>query len=719
MIQNRSRQPFPLSYQLVAGLVILILVAVLAIGLVGIWSIRLQLDGQAWARVDQAVNTTRVELDNQLGNLNNLALLTTQRPTLRQLVDGDDPNALTTYLETLRQGAALGTIILCSGDALQALVGNALPPEICPGFEDQQDEENGGIIYLDEQTNPPTAWLLARRPVLEAPSLVIVVGRQYNDAALLELSVKNGTDYALLDGERLVASSLPYSQDAWQDRSLEQQSVEFGAQAGVFTLEQTPYYAQRVPLSGPLDLVVALPVTEIVTGQQKLTEVLAAVMVLAILLCGTGGVVLARRISRPLDRLRASAVALRQGNLEQPIRASSRVLEVAQVAYALEDARIALQHSLGQLRQEKAWSNQLLEAVVEGILTLDRQGRITFFSQGAERITGYTKDQVLFKPVDELFVMQAGAERFSQRLPLPGGSQETLAVRLRRPGSGSSTTIRAMTLAITTARLAPSEAGHAQLVLVLRDVTNEEAIRRLLGDFLANITHEFRTPLTAQAVSIELLLDQLDGLSQAELRELLNALHLGVLSLQTLIDNLLEGASIEAGRFRVAPQPTELVEVVGGVARTLQPLVEKYGLELRMEIPSDLPSILADPRRTAQVVTNLLSNAIKWSPRGGVIQLKAWIDNAQVRMSVADQGPGVAPDQKAGLFTWQPDLQTRSERADYGAGLGLSVVRAIVEAQGGRVGVDSEPGQGSVFWFTVPVLVEPVAGSITVRSESA
>jgi PAS domain S-box-containing protein len=459
-----------------------------------------------------------------------------------------------------------------------------------------------------------------------------------------------------------------------------------------------------------LEILVSQATTSIAEAQRSLTWTMVAGITVVILLSSVLGYVLAKRISRPLDQLRDSANSLRRGKLDEPIVADSRVREVAQVAYALEDARIALRHSLEQLRQEKAWGDHLLESVVEGIITLDRQNRITFFSLGAERITGWTGEQALRASIDEVFRLPGDNGSFSQRIPVPGGNQETVAVLARG---------KPLTLAITGARLAPTEAGKSDLALVLRDVTNEEAIRRLLGDFLANITHEFRTPLTAQAVSIELLLDQLDDLDASELRELLTAHYLGVLSLQTLIDNLLEGASIEAGRFRVSPQPTELGEVITKATTTVRPLVEKYGLELQVQLPESIPLVQADARRTAQVLVNLLSNAIKWSEKGGVIRLSAFAGDREMKVMVADQGPGIPAEQKGELFTWLPNLPAKNGRADYGAGLGLSVVRTIVEAQGGHVGADDGPGGGTVFWFTVPFLEQERAGEEAAPPESS
>jgi PAS domain S-box-containing protein len=383
--------------------------------------------------------------------------------------------------------------------------------------------------------------------------------------------------------------------------------------------------------------------------------------------------------------------------------------EIAQVSAALEDARIALQHSLTSLRQEKAWTDHLLESVTEGIVTLDRFGRITYFSPGAERITGWKQGQAIGKPVDEVFQMPEAGASFRQSI---GTAKEKQILATVRFNGGQAT------LAVTGANLAPPAAGRAGTALVFRDVSDEEALRRLLGDFLANITHEFRTPLSALAASIELLLDQLPTLSQAETEELLDALRLGIVNLQTLIDNLLEGASIEAGRFRVHAHPVELASVITAAVQTMQPLVEKYGQVLVSNLPPDLPPVQADPRRTGQVLVNLLSNAVKWGPSGAELLLYAEACEREVIVSVGDRGPGIPPDQKANIFNRFNHLRSENQRAETGAGLGLSVVKAVVEAQGGRVSVMDREGGGSIFQFTIPT-VDPNSASEEPQDESA
>jgi signal transduction histidine kinase len=305
---------------------------------------------------------------------------------------------------------------------------------------------------------------------------------------------------------------------------------------------------------------------------------------------------------------------------------------------------------------------------------------------------------VIGRACDEVFQPVEAGVRFSELLPPPGGKAKiTIFLRSGRPA----------TLAITGARLAPPEAGKARIALVLRDVSDEEAVHRLLGDFLANIAHEFRTPLSALAASIELLLDQLPDLSQAELQELLNSLHLGTLSLQTLIDNLLEGASIETGRFRVYPRPADLAEIIQEAAGGLRPLLEKYNQLLRLELPDELPAVQADPRRTGQVLVNLLSNAIKHNPSGGeiaiIVTCSPDLTGDPIRVQVMDQGPGILSSQLPGLFQ---RFAYQGKREEGGAGLGLSVVKAIVEAQGGAVGAENRPEDGAVFWFSLQVAGE-------------
>jgi signal transduction histidine kinase len=148
-------------------------------------------------------------------------------------------------------------------------------------------------------------------------------------------------------------------------------------------------------------------------------------------------------------------------------------------------------------------------------------------------------------------------------------------------------------------------------------------------------------------------------------------------------------------------QPCQVSEIVTEAIKTVAPLVEKYELSLHTDWPEHLPQVLADFRRTTQVVVNLLSNAVKWGPSGSEILVEIRLEGDMLAVSVSDQGTGVSEEAKPGLFN-PFGTGTAGEGDAHGTGLGLSVVKAIVEAQGGQVGVVNRAGGGARFWFTIP-----------------
>jgi PAS domain S-box-containing protein len=714
-MSNYSMQPpMSLSMRIIFLLIGLIVFTSLAIGLPSIWAARSQLDNLAWELVYQGSQTTQALLEVQERELRDAAILTSQRPTLAALLEADTPAELSPYLETLRQGAAVDLLMICNLQGQPVVqAGIAAPAILCQEIPIQDTV----WVIGNQKVEGAPGWFLVAQPVGRT-SFQVIAGQMIDEAFIEQLSSQTDLEQAILFEGKILASSYDNSEMEWRKVEISPATharfSEFDGEAGQFELSNGLHYALLTGSSLPgLQILSALPVNDWIVAQRRLTVNLLVVMAGVIAVCSLVGGLLTRRLSHPLGRLKDAALALRKGDLTTPVSVKTPVPEIAQVSYALEDARIALGHSMSELRREKAWTDHLLKSVVEGIVTLDRRRRVTYLSEGAERILGVKQEYVLGKAIDELLTVE-GEKPFSEHIPSPGGGQAIVTIQ-----SGS----RLITLAITGAELAPPDAGKAHLALVLRDISNDQAVHRLLGDFLATITHEFRTPLTAQAVAIELLLDQMDDLSPAELRELLNAQHLGVLSLQNLIDNLLEGASIETGRFKVSPEPVDLAALVEQVTESMMPLISKYDLRLQTEVPENMPAVHADPRRTGQVLVNLLSNSIKWSPAGGSVLIRAEAESDQARVFVIDSGPGVSSEIKEKLFSRFTTLQSnRHDRAEYGAGLGLAVVKAIVEAQGGQVGVqdggmgEGAPG-GAIFWFTLPL--HPSTSKIDVTERSS
>jgi len=694
----------------------LVLLTAAAAGLPAIWLIRDQLERQAWAQVEQGSRAAQALYAAKQSELISLATLTAQRPTLRELLDHGDRASMAAYLGTLQAGAGLDLVLVCdSNQQAVAQAGEAISDTLCAGSTPAGFHviaagiPSEGYGVSDQGVAQPEgaasrAWLLAAQPIREKTTALqgqVVVGIALDDQFAVQMRAQTGLEHTLLVDGQPVATSLD---DRLASRRPAGPEALEGRRRETFDLDGHPFYAARLPLSSPaqgdarralgLEAEVARAVADIAVTQRGLVWTLVGSILVVATVGSVLGTLLARRISRPLARLTEAATALSKGHLDSSVAIDARVREVALVAQALERARIDLQRTLTELRREKAWTEHLLEAIIEGIVTLDDRGLITFFSQGAERITGWDREQVLNRSCDSVFRMAETEEPFSQFIPPPGRRQK-LTVEL---ADG-----RQATLAVTGARLMPPETGDSRVALVFRDVSEEEVIHRLMGHFMANVSHEFRTPLSALAASVELLLDQAPDLSAAELQELLTSLHLGILGLHTLVDNLLESASIEAGRFRVYVRPANLGKIIAEAIRTMQPLLDKYGQRLVVELPAMIPVVRADSRRAVQVLVNLLSNAIKYGPGDAEITVGASVSEGWVRVSVADRGPGVPPGHRSDLFRRFVYPDSDGDKTQYGVGLGLSVVKAVVEAHGGQVGVEDRPGGGLVFWFTLRV----------------
>jgi two-component system sensor histidine kinase KdpD len=219
---------------------------------------------------------------------------------------------------------------------------------------------------------------------------------------------------------------------------------------------------------------------------------------------------------------------------------------------------------------------------------------------------------------------------------------------------------------------------------------------------VATVAHELRGPLTALATSSELLAEDFSHLAPEQVRSMLGAMHRRTLWLQGLVENLLCAASIREGRLQLNCQLVRLPEVVEEVEAVVGPLLEQRGQRLRVRISSQVPELMADTRRLGQVLINLILNASKFSPPNTTIDLTSSLRSGAVRVTVADRGPGVPPEHAQRLFEPYYRAPATAGSGKDGVGLGLSIVKSIVEAHNGGVGVENRRGGGARFWFSLP-----------------
>lgn len=435
-------------------------------------------------------------------------------------------------------------------------------------------------------------------------------------------------------------------------------------------------------------LAVMLPVTGLLAAEGEMIGLLVISTLIVALLASLGGGLYVQSRIRPLWKLTAAAREMGRGNLSTPIVNTAKTSEIHTLAEVLERTRIRLQGSLNELSEAKAWSEALIQSVIEGIITLDMHGVIVFFSEGAARITQIAPEQAVGQNIATVLQLAEG-QPFTDFVP-PAGGRRSVSIQMAQG--------ELLTIAITRAR--QSEAG--QTTIVLHDVTEETQRRSLQTYFLAHVSHEFRTPLAGMKVSIELLLENTRHLSIAEMKALLNSLYLSISSLQNLIDNLLESSKIEASHFSLRRQPVQINQVLSDALRLVQPFLNRRHQTLTLDQPLTLPSLNADITRLTQVLVNLLSNASKYSPMHSPIDLLIETRDDVLYLAVSDRGQGIPPEQRESIFRQFVRL-SRETTSEYSTGLGLAVVKAIIEAHGGQVGVDARTDGGSIFWFTLPI----------------
>jgi two-component system, NtrC family, sensor kinase len=245
---------------------------------------------------------------------------------------------------------------------------------------------------------------------------------------------------------------------------------------------------------------------------------------------------------------------------------------------------------------------------------------------------------------------------------------------------------------------------NARLFREIADKSRQlESASRHKSEFLANMSHELRTPLNAVIGFSEVLLQRMFGALNAKQDEYLKDIYASGQHLLSLINDILDLSKIEAGRMELAPAPFHLPSALENAVTLVRERAGRHSIALQLDIDPRLGEVVGDERKVKQVLLNLLSNAVKFTPEGGRITLTAGRRDGGVEISVTDTGIGIAPADQAAIFEEFRQVGSDETRKQEGTGLGLTLAKKFVELHGGRIWVESEPGRGSTFTFTLPV----------------
>ena len=258
----------------------------------------------------------------------------------------------------------------------------------------------------------------------------------------------------------------------------------------------------------------------------------------------------------------------------------------------------------------------------------------------------------------------------------------------------------------------------ASLVVTLQDLTPLEELERMRADFVAMVSHELRAPLTSIKGSAATALGASRVLDPAEVRQFFRIIDDQADHMDSLIGNLLDVGRIDAGTLSVAPEPTQVAALVDQARNTFLSGGARH--PLLIDLPPDLPRLMADRERIVQVMSNLLSNAARHAPEASPIRVSATRDGVHVAVTVADEGTGVAPELLPHLFRKYSRIGARADERGVGGGLGLAICKGLVEAHGGRIRAESAGvGRGTQVTFTIPVAEEAATRSPSLPAPAA
>ena len=414
----------------------------------------------------------------------------------------------------------------------------------------------------------------------------------------------------------------------------------------------------------------------------------------ALALCLFASVSLTRRVLRPLNRLSLAVRRIGEGDLEARARIEGQD-EIAQVGRELDTMADKLREyrssSLGELLQAQQASQAAIDSLPDPILVVAADGTLLNVNESAEReLQIHAGEQPLARIDPDLrtAIEKVRAHVVSGKGPyLPRGLEEALHVRDRR-------------LLPRATPLYSEEGAVVGATIVLQDVTRLVRFDELKNDLVATVAHEFRTPLTSLRMAIHILVEGTVGPINEKQADLLQAAREDCERLQDIVDDLLDLARIQAGKVEVQPAAISAKSLVEGALANRSAAASAARIQLAAELGEPVLPVLADAERISLVLDNLIGNAVRHSAPGSAVIVRARPQHDSVRFEVEDHGHGIPPEYRQRIF--EKFFRVPGTKGE-GIGLGLYLAREIVLAHGGDMGVESETGKGSRFWFTLPV----------------
>ncbi len=687
------------------GSIFIVLLAVAAMAIACAVLLDHQVAQEALVRAQLAVTSAREQLRRDGEDLLTNARVLADRPALPRLLETPQNGGLEPFLRRFGETTNVDVAALLQGNTVLAQSGAALDwAEIVTALQEQ-----GERFIVAPKTGGPLIFGAAA-PIVGTPARAVVL--QLSSATFLAaLSNQVGADVQIIN----FATYHAPPDDALTP--LHTRALQGSSGGAAARLARGNQYAASMVLAAQTGEVVGLldasvNGAEFAAAVRSFDRVLLIAALIVAIAAGVLGMLYGRWLARPVVALRDIAERIGRGDFSAAVPAVAP-LEVGALGRSMDEMRRRLVDLTDALRRREAEAQAVLSGVVEGVFAVDPDRHIRYANAQAAKLLRLAPTEIVGRFCGDVLRPQlVQGERPCER------SCPILAAR-SAPQSSAREILCLSEGETRSAIVLSAPPVQGIQVQILRDETDLEAARRARDGVLGNISHEFRTPLAAQLASIEMLREGLGTMSRQAQGELLANVERGVLRLMRLIDNLLESVRIEAGQLSVRQQPVPLIQVILEVQDLIAPLLGQRDLRVAVDHAGVDVTVRGDAQRLLQVFVNLLANAIKFAPAGSVIRIggrRLATRTPEVEVWVEDDGPGVPSASTTAIFErFQRGADAEPEAP--GLGLGLWIVKSIVERHGGTVRVERTAEQRTRFVLTLP-LTAPALPLAETRGES-
>jgi signal transduction histidine kinase len=681
-----------LGWWLAASNLAIVLLVAAGISYFAIDMLRDLADGQQKIRVQLAGANSRAEITRTAEDTLTYARVLAERPPLRRLVAEPGREGLAPFLRRFCETSELDACAVFDGAQVVAATGVELP---WPQLYTVAVEQGERFMAVPPGTEYSVIGGVARLPA-QYSSFSVVVVRLLGDELANLMSEHTGLPVRIVNYRAFNATPVN------EFTSLHSQALADGRFA-VQRIDSLGLYASSYPIFSSSGEGIALietraSSTETDRAVSSLVSRLILTAVVFALLAVVAGVLLGWRVTKPTEALTDAAVRLGQGDFATSIPTAGPA-EIGQLARTMDDMRRNLVDLNSELRQREAEAQVVLGAVVEGVYAVDQERNIRYLNPQAARLLGIEAGEAIGKFCGD--VLKPCGPPGSPSGTRPCATTACPILRARQSGSAQSVEQLQTRAGNRQTVITSSRVVDGLQVQVMRDETELEGVRRARDTVLANVSHEFRTPLAAQLASIELLREGLESKPPGELIELVVALERGTMRLTRLIDNLLESVRIESGQLDVRRQSIEIKDVVDDARGLVEALLRQRRQPLEVDVPDGV-ELQGDATRLTQVFVNLIANASKFAPEGSPIRVGARVDGNSVSAWVEDSGPGLPEGDTVGIFE-RFKRGGAQEPEPGGLGLGLWISRSIVERHGGSIAAARTADGFTRFTLTLPI----------------